>query len=328
MITYFYRNKNVGFSIGTVFKTISNELVKKSVEITEVYMPSERSMPWNSIHNGYFTWKHRNRDGINHITGHIHEVILGLLGCKVVLTIHDLVFLDNIKNPLKRLYKWFFWLYIPIKLADKVVCISTHTKNNILKHISANNLCVIYNPVDPNYIFYKQAFNHQKPTILHIGTGWNKNLNRVIEALSDINCHLRIIGRLSPEQKELLENSKLEYSNAYHLTDLEIRKEYKNCDMVSFPSEYEGFGMPVIEGQKTGRVVLTSKIEPLIEVAKDSVCYVNPLDVVSIREGFLKVMHDNKYRNELIRKGNINVARFSVEQIAQEYLDVYKSILK
>lgn len=327
MITFFYRNLNLGFSINKVFKTISLEIGKNHL-INEVFMPSERSMPLDIIKNSYYTYKNRNIVGINHITGHIHDVVLGLFGCKVVITIHDLVFLDNVKNPFKRFYKWFFWLYLPIKLADKIVCISEQTKKNILSHITTDKLVVISNPVDKMFEYVPQKFNSKKPLILHIGTGWNKNLKRVIKALNNVSCELRIIGKLTNEQNELLEYFGIEHSNSYNLSDTEILQEYINCDIVSFPSEYEGFGMPIIEGQKTGRVVITSKIEPLIEVGGNAVVFVDPLDIVSIRNAFLKVIKDEKFRNNKILLGQLNVERFKVEKIAKLYLNLYKNILK
>lgn len=99
MITFFHRNPRCGFSIYKVFKTIEDELILQNQDIKEYFMPSQFSMPWDIIRNSLFTFKHRNIKGINHISGHIHDVILGLIGCKTVLTIHDLVFLDNVKKP-------------------------------------------------------------------------------------------------------------------------------------------------------------------------------------------------------------------------------------
>jgi glycosyltransferase involved in cell wall biosynthesis len=189
-------------------------------------------------------------------------------------------------------------------------------------------LVVIHNPIDPAYQFSPKIFNVEKPVILHIGTGRNKNLRRTIEALKDIPCHLRIIGKLSEEIVSVLTEYKIEYSNAFQLSDEEIRQEYKNCDIVNFPSEYEGFGMPVIEGQKTGRIVITSAIEPLLEVGKDGAYFVNPLDINSLRDGYLKVISDKNLRDELIEKGLRNVERFSVETIAKQYLKVYEELEK
>jgi glycosyltransferase involved in cell wall biosynthesis len=325
MITYFSRNKNVGFSIQRVFKTITDEIGKTQC-FEEFCMPSKLSMPRDILKNSLFTYRHKNKRGVNHITGHIHEVVLGLLGCKTMLTIHDLVFIDNVHNPIKRFYKWLFWLYLPVKLSNKVVCISNQTKNKILNHIKTDKLTVIYNPLDPIFEYIPKAFNKEKPIVLHIGTGWNKNLKRVVESLVNISCHLRIVGKLTIEQKDFIQQSQVEYSNVFKLSDDEIKEEYINCDIVSFPSEYEGFGMPIIEGQKTGRVVVTSKIEPLIEVSGDAVTYVNPFDSSSIRLGFLKVIKDDTYRMRKIALGVENVERFNVKKIAKEYVAIYNKL--
>jgi glycosyltransferase involved in cell wall biosynthesis len=326
-VTYFNRNPNLGFSIQRVFKTITDE-IGKTQQFEEFCMPSKSSMPWDILRNSLYTLKNKNKKGINHITGHIHDVVLGLLGCKTVLTVHDLVFIDNVRNPIKRFYKWLFWLYLPIKLSNKVVCISKHTRNKILNHIKTDKLTVIYNPIDPIFEYIPKAFNKEKPIILHIGTGWNKNLKRVVESLVEIPCHLRIVGDLSIEQKDFIQQSQIEYSNVCKLSDEEIKQEYINCDIVSFPSEYEGFGMPIIEGQKTGRIVVTSKIEPLIEVSGDAVTYVNPFDLNSIRLGFLKVIKDDAYRIKKIALGIENVEQFSVKKITNDYLNLYKCLLR
>ncbi len=328
-ITFFHRHRSLGFSIQHVFSTIIENIkqVDKNLEIEEIHTPSIGSMPWDMLTNIFYVFRHRNKKGINHISGHIHEVVLGLIGCKTVLTVHDLVFIDNVKNPIKRFYKWLFWLYFPIKFSDKVICISEKTKKNILNHIKTSKLEVIHNPLDPAFNYVPKEFNSQNPIILHIGTGWNKNLKRTVAALEGVPCHLRIIGKLNQEQIEILNFHKLKYSNATNLSDAEIIKEYIDCDIVNFPSEYEGFGMPIIEGQKTGRVVLTSAIEPLIEIARDSVHYVNPLDILSIKEGYTKLITDDDYRNSIIKKGLENTKRFQVENISQKYLDIYKKVL-
>lgn len=326
MITFFHRNHKCGFSIYKVFKTIENNLKSQGQEIEEYFMPSPFSMPWNIIRNSIFTFKHRNTKGINHITGHIHDVILGLIDCKTVLTIHDLVFIDNVRNPIKRFYKWLFWLYIPIKMANKVTCISNETKRKILKHIKTDKITVIHNPIDPAFKYVPKTFNKECPTILHIGTFWNKNLGRTIQALEGINCHLRIIGEIDNHILQLLQEKNIKFSNAKNLSDEEIRQEYINCDIVNFPSIYEGFGMPVIEGQQTGRIVITSAIEPIKEIAGEAVISVNPTNIQSIHNAYIKAIEDDKLRNEIIQKGLENAKRFQVKDIAKQYLELYQSL--
>ena len=327
MITFFHRNNKCGYSIYKVFKIIENEIKKKYL-INEYFTPSPNSMPWDIIKNSWYVYKYRNKKGINHISGHIHDVILGLVGCKTVLTIHDTVFLDNVKNPIKRVYKWLFWLYIPIKLANAITCISKETKKHIIQNININEdkITVIYNPVDPSYQFIPKEFNTEKPVILHIGTGWNKNLERTILALKGIPCHLRIIGTLSHFFLDLLKENNIEYSNIYNLTDEEIKQEYINCDIVNFPSVYEGFGMPVIEGQQIGRVVLTSNIEPILDISGEAALLVDPYDINDIHKAYLNIIKDKQLRDSLIQKGLNNVKRFEASFIAKQYIDLYNTL--
>lgn len=326
MITFFHRNPRCGFSIYKVFKTIEDELILQNQDIKEYFMPSQFSMPWDIIRNSLFTFKHRNTKGINHISGHIHDVILGLIGCKTVLTIHDLVFIDNVRNPIKRFYKWLFWLYIPIKLANKITCISNETKRKVLEHIKTDKITVIYNPIDPTFKYVPKTFSKECPIILHIGTFWNKNLERTVQALEGINCHLRIIGEIDNHILQLLQEKNIKFSNAKNLSDEEIRQEYINCDIVNFPSIYEGFGMPVIEGQQTGRIVITSAIEPIKEIAGEAVIFVDPANIQSIHDAYTKAIEDDKLRNEIIQKGLKNAKRFQVKDIANQYIELYQSL--
>jgi glycosyltransferase involved in cell wall biosynthesis len=86
--------------------------------------------------------------------------------------------------------------------------------------------------------------------------------------------------------------------------------------------------MPIIEGQATGRVVLTSDIAPMTEIGADAVCYVNPYDADDIRRGFCKLINDKSYREKLIAKGLENVVRFDVSAITASYLQLYQKLLK
>lgn len=326
-INYFFRNPKVGHSIHRVFRTLIKEL-DTTLDITIYEVSCVGSMPIDVLKNNIFTYKKKNKHAIHHITGHIHDILLALIGVKTVLTIHDLVFLDNVKNPFKRCYKWLFWLYLPLKIADKVVCISDQTKRNILSKIKTDKLEVIHNAVDPIFKFSKKSFNQKKPVILHIGTGWNKNLDKTIKALEKIPCHLRIIGTLSELQLQLLKMYNIDYSNRFNLTDEEIKLEYTNSDIINFPSLYEGFGMPVIEGQQTGRIVITSKIEPIIEVAGNGAVFVDPTSVKSISTAYKKVIANNVYRLDIIEKGLVNAKRFSVKNIAKQYVELYQNLAK
>ena len=161
---------------------------------------------------------------------------------------------------------------------------------------------------------------------MHIGTAPNKNLDRVIEALKGVPCCLRVVGRRLEKYEYLLSKSGLNYLYRSNLSDEEVLMEYKQADIISFPSLYEGFGMPIIEGQAIGRVVLTSALNPMKEIGGDAALFVDPYSVNEIRQGFLTLINDDGLRNRLIVKGIHNVERFRADKIANQYSMLYQKI--
>lgn len=191
-ITYFYRNHKAGYSIKKV-----SDLYVNQMEDKEIYeMPSPYASMMSILKNIWFTFKHRNKTGINHITGDIHYCIIPLMFCKTVLTVHDTVVYDNYKG-LKKIILKYLWFKIPFLLATKIVCISENTKDSITRFTKRKDIMVIPNAVEPNYQFVPYTFNDKLPNILIIGTNWNKNIERTIDAISNIKCRLTIIGKLT-----------------------------------------------------------------------------------------------------------------------------------
>lgn len=325
-VLYIYRHPDMGYSIGRVFKPIEEEM-KKYAEVESFYLPvpnySLKGL-WKNICAACKAVRQKHYD-IVHITGAEHYLIPFLYGQKVVVTVHDLqsclIKNNSIQSYIKRL------LFInTLAYSNVITSISKKTFNEVNEMIEMKGQkhFIVPNPINSTYKYYEKRFNSKQPTILHFCITPNKNLQRSILALEGINIHLRIIGNLSNKEIALLNKCNTDYSNVSNLSDQEMLEEYKNCDIVGFPSYYEGFGMPIIEGNAIGRVVVTSILEPMIDVAGNSAILVDPLDIDSIRNGYVEaIANHDKY----IQKGVRNVRRFRCDFIVQKYLYVYKEEL-
>lgn len=324
VIHFIYRAQSHEHSIERVFENIL-PLISEQFDIRKTYASSVRL----SLRNIFKDIKkcYRRRGDINHITGQVHYCDLLLPSPKTVITIHDL---GSIKDPIKRFLIDLFSFYIPLWRARAITCVSNTTKERLINHypfIKNKEIRVIYNSVGEDFKYTPREFNKDKPTILHIGTRSNKNLERVISALSGVNCHLRIVGLLSDDQIHKLITNSIDYSNVFNISDKEIVNEYEKCDIVSFPSTFEGFGMPIVEANSIGRVVLTSNILPLTEISHGAAMHVDPFSIEEIKKGFLKLMEDSKLRDELIRNGLENAKNYMTNNIANQYISLYNDML-
>ncbi|MFT3825781.1 MAG: glycosyltransferase family 1 protein [Chitinophagaceae bacterium] len=296
-------------------------------------IPVHKVFSWYSkgiINRIKIVWQaFRNQGDVNHITGDVHFAAILLNKKKTILTVHDCGMLAASTGLKHRLLK-YFWFTLPLKRCTIVTVVSEATKSAMLKYVSypEKNIRVVPVAVSEKFTYSPHTFNAERPVILQVGTTPNKNLPRLIEAIKDIPCQLRIIGRLNDEIKQQLEQAGVDYVNLYDLTQEELIEEYIQCDMLSFASTYEGFGMPVIEANLVGRPVITSNVHSMPEVAGKAACLVDPFNVASIRRGIMQIIKDEAYRKQLIQYGIENARRFDAQVIADSYISLYEQIIR
>ena len=313
------------FSLEKVFASLK-EVLQKQVTLEDRYMPYYSSSIRDIARNISFARK--SRADIYHVTGDVHYVVLALPTKKTILTIHDSVFIRNSGGLKKVFFKWIF-LKLPVKKCRFVTTISEKSKEEIVRYTGCNpsKVIVIPNPVNAQIYYREKKFDTSNPTLLFIGSTPNKNLDRIIVALSGISCTLEIVGQIPDHHLMLLKKNNIQFRQLSSLTEQEMADRFAACDMIIFPSLYEGFGLPILEGQKAGRVVLTSNISPMKEVAGEGAFFVDPYDPDSIRTGIKKIMADEHFRNDIIKKGFENLNQYEVQHIADQYLNLYTAIL-
>lgn len=325
MITVTYINREfrkTNYSIEGIFDSVKKVLNNK-ISIRDLYADGTKSRLQNIL-------RIRKMAGeLNHITGDVNFLAIGLSGKKNVLTIHDLGYYENPIHPwhIKLIYK-LLWFTLPLKFIDRVTVVSEFTKGKLIQYFNypADKITVIPNPVKSFFVATERHLHQGPLKILQIGSGKHKNVGNMIEAINGLDCHVDIVGWPDAEEISKLKEYNISYSIYNSLSDEQLLERYQLCDILFFASLYEGFGMPIIEAQAVGRAVITSNIGAMKEVARDTAVLVNPNDPAAIRTAIIKLSSDPAFYQEIVRMGFTNAARYDHENIANQYLEVYKAL--
>ena len=323
-VTHFYREpRKTGLSIEGIFKSVKECLTDRA-EIRDFYCDGTLSRLQNTKRAGKFASE------VNHITGDVNFLAMGLRGKKTILTIHDLGFYENpVHSRLVKMVYHLFWFYLPLKYVDIVTVVSDFTKQKLIKYFQfpEDRIRIIPDPVKKVFRFSAKEKLNAQPVILMMGTGKHKNLDNLIEAAKGTNFHLDIIGWPAKDELEKLKNYNIAHTVYSGLSDEEVYERYAACDVLFMASHYEGFGMPIVEAQCVGRPVITSNIGAMLELGKGSALLVDPNKPVEIREA-IESLQDRKLYDEVVARGRVNAAKYDYKIIAEQYLAVYQELAK
>jgi glycosyltransferase involved in cell wall biosynthesis len=274
-------------------------------------------------------------------------------GLKTVVTVHDLgsEYLPQTHQLKQRLYLRLMQNY-QLKTATKIIAVSLATKNDLVKKIGLDpsKIKVIYEGYD------KELFRPVKNDALVNGLkGFNlvpqsyflfvgtvqprKNLERLIKAFyaclsrgpeevwqSQTKINLVIAGGkgwLSDEIYALPKKLGIEDRVKFlgRVEDRVLPVLYSGAIAFTFPSLFEGFGLPLIEAQACGCLVLTSNVSSMPEITGKGAIFTNPYSEIDIQNKLFDVIN-NKKKEAIIKLGFENIKRFSWEKAAKETLEV------
>ena len=245
-----------------------------------------------------------------------------------IFTIHDLNHIDRGENSsfLKRLYyRWI--MRRACHRAQAVLTVSEFSKRRIVdwSGIPAERVINVGNGVDAGYSPSALAYRPGYPYVLSVSNRKaHKNEPRLIEAFSRarLSDEVRLVftGDPTPAVLETIAQCRLHERVVFigRVEEAELPGLYCGALALAFPSLYEGFGLPVIEAMACGCPVLTSSTTSLPEVAGDAAVLVDPTSVQAIADGISAVCGDEPLRAEMIRKGYVQAARFSWDEVVRK----------
>ena len=166
-----------------------------------------------------------------------------------------------------------------------------------------------------------------------------KNIGRLIEAYltTQTRTPLVIVGARAWEADQELKLLGGELGGQ-HLAHRIVRLDYlprklllklvRGAKAVTFPSLYEGFGLPVHEAMLMGTPVLTGNTSSLPEVAGDAALLVDPYDVEAIAVGLRRLDGDDALCADLGARGLVHATRFSVASYEERLARMYATIME
>jgi glycosyltransferase involved in cell wall biosynthesis len=110
------------------------------------------------------------------------------------------------------------------------------------------------------------------------------------------------------------------------VSDEELIEFYGRAAVFTYPSIYEGFGLPVLEAMACGTPVVSSNASSLPEVGGDAVLYADPHDAAGFAGQVMRLLSDADLRQRMVAAGVTRARRFSWRCTAESTLRVYQSV--
>lgn len=258
-----------------------------------------------------------------------------------VLTIHDLTY-EKFPEYFPLSTKMRSNTEEIVKNAARFIADSYATKSDFVKYydIDSDMIDVVY----LGSLFEKSIIPSQKesdlpsptsiPYLLYVGErSPHKNFYHFVLAIRSVlqsgECRLICAGGGPFRRAEIQFLETLGLLTSVHqetVSDQKLISLYQNAVAFVFPSVNEGFGLPVLEAFSCGCPVICSGTSCLPEIGGDAALYFDPKDAGSMREAVYRMIDDDKLREQMRKKGYLQLEKFSWKKCAAETMRVYNLV--
>lgn len=316
-IEYLNSNENI-FRKKVITNDRLNYNLDKWCELKRYFNPRIKEKDMFIFHSSYYRIS-KNKNAIN------------------ITTIHDFTYELYRSGP----RKWIHSLqkFSAIRRSDYIICVSENTKKDLLTlipNINPNKIHVIYNGVSNEYFCLKDThnfkFQNSEPYnyVLYIGLRDDyKRFDVAVKLAIELKKQLILIGggNLNKNDKALLseiEKNNCKYQHLTNTTNSELNKLYNYAFCLLYPSEYEGFGIPIIEAQRAGCPVVAYNSGATKEIAGYNPLLFDSYDIEKIAKNTENYLNDTTKRKQIVSDGINNAMQFSWKNTFQLTLDLYK----
>ena len=288
------------------------------------------------------------RDGVDIYHGLTGELPLGLseAGIKSVVTIHDLIFMrcPEYYNPVDvAIYKWKF--RNAIRQANRIIAISECTRRDIMElgEIDDSRIDVVYQSCDTRFRLLvspeqkqdvRARYSLPKRYVLFVGTiEERKNALLAAQALPYLSdeIHLVLVGRQTAYAKTITSFARQNgLANRIHMLSgvptSDLYAIYQQAECFVYPSRYEGFGIPVIEAIQSRLPVIACTGSCLEEAGGPDNVYVDPDEPQEMAMAIKSITDNPDAARQIVTRSLDYIRRFENGNVAQEMLNVYRSL--
>lgn len=254
----------------------------------------------------------------------------------IVTTVHDMNFW-TVPKYYKNSLKTKLNQEKSIKLADKIICISENTKNDLQNffNISNDKIEVIHHGI--NEVFFQNNNNNIviSPYFLFVGArNLYKNFDGLLKAFSLLQkkyneLELVCIGSnfTKVEQRKIATLKISHKVTCKQPNDQELATYYNKALAFVFPSFYEGFGLPVLEAMASKCPLVLSDIPVFKEIAKQNAIYFNPNDENAFYHA-LEFSYLNNFKINLkVKKGFELAQNYTWSNSVSKHLKLYNNLI-
>jgi glycosyltransferase involved in cell wall biosynthesis len=316
--------------------------------------------PFRILHHRQFKGMDKLRETLNHISLYRTKKLLSsnrfdvflptyyepyfakyLKGTPMVISVFDMIhelfpqyFLaDNTTVSYKKnlLYK-----------ATRIIVHSNQTRKDILElYPDLDNSKIDLVPLASSVSLQNEWLNTAPPIVpypylLFVGIRYNyKNftffLRSIHSLLAKNKLHLVCAGGGAFSESERLLIKDLGLTDLVfqkNFSDQELPLVYKHARAFIFPSEYEGFGMPVLEAMACGCPVILANNGAFREVGGEAALYFDLNDEQMLKDCVERVLLDETLRNQLIKAGWKREKLFSWDLTAKGYYKTIQNVLR